>query len=83
MRTFKCHDCGQTWQLPHGQGGMGAELACPECESRNVHREAGDRDQGRRGARWAEARGRAAVRGLGAGRGRRAGGGGRRGPGGW
>ncbi len=43
MRTFKCFDCGHTWQLPHGQGGMGSGLSCPECESRNVHRAPEDR----------------------------------------
>lgn len=83
MRTFKCQDCNYIWQLPHGQGGVGAELACPECESRNAHREAVERGQGGRGRRWVEAGGHAGARRLGRKRGRSAGGGGRPGRGGW
>lgn len=83
MRNFKCHDCGHTWQLPHGQGGMGSGLTCPQCQSTNVHREAGDRGWGGRGARWdaEEQRAGAGSSGQGRGWGRR---GGQRGrPGGW
>ena len=78
MRKFKCFKCGHTWQLPFGQGGMGAGLSCPECESRNIHR--AQEDRGWR--RWEGqpktkvmgegfARGRGYGRGGGAGRGRR------------
>ena len=80
MRKFKCFKCGHTWQLPFGQGGMGAGLSCPECESRNVHRAQEDRGW----QRWpwegqtktkvmgeGFARGRGYGRGGGAGRSRR------------
>jgi hypothetical protein len=50
MRTFKCYDCGHTWQLPHGEGGVGAGLTCPACESGNVHRAGGERGGRGRGA---------------------------------
>jgi hypothetical protein len=39
MRTFKCYDCGHTWQFPYGEGGRGVDLKCPECGCANVHRE--------------------------------------------
>jgi DNA-directed RNA polymerase subunit RPC12/RpoP len=65
MRTFKCYDCGHTWQLPYGEGGVGAELSCPECESRNIHR--ADDERGGRG-RGGGGLGR---RRMGRGRGRR------------
>jgi predicted RNA-binding Zn-ribbon protein involved in translation (DUF1610 family) len=39
MRTFKCYDCKHTWQLPHGEGGRGVDLVCPQCGSKNIHRE--------------------------------------------
>jgi DNA-directed RNA polymerase subunit RPC12/RpoP len=44
MRTFKCYDCQHIWQLPHGEGGCGRDLTCPQCGSKNLHRE--DRDCG-------------------------------------
>jgi hypothetical protein len=69
MRTFKCYDCSHTWQLPHGQGGMGSSLSCPECQSRNVHREPGDRGWGGRGAGWGEGERRVGPRSSGTGRG--------------
>lgn len=50
MRTFKCYDCGHTWNLPHGRGGLGAGLNCPECESGNVHRVHDERGARARGA---------------------------------
>jgi len=53
MRTFKCYDCQHTWQLPHGEGGRGADLVCPRCGSKNIHRVEADRGRRRR------ARGRA------------------------
>ena len=43
MRTFKCEDCGHTWQLPIGQGGRGVELTCPQCASRSIYRVEGER----------------------------------------
>lgn len=48
MRTFKCYDCGHTWQLPHGEGGRGIDLTCPECGSHNIHREDRQRNHGHR-----------------------------------
>ena len=73
MRTFKCFECGHTWKLPFGQGGMGAGLSCPECKSRNVHRVQEDRGW----RRWAWERqpktkvmGEGFTRGRGYGRGR-------------
>jgi transposase-like protein len=43
MRTFKCEDCGHTWQLPFGQGGRGVDLTCPQCASRSIYRVEGER----------------------------------------
>jgi predicted DNA-binding protein (UPF0251 family) len=37
MRQFKCHDCQRAWELPFGTG---RPVGCPECKSRNIHREA-------------------------------------------
>jgi DNA-directed RNA polymerase subunit RPC12/RpoP len=79
MRTFKCFDCGHTWQLPFGQGGMGSGLSCPECKSRNVHRAPEDRGWRRWSGVQPEAKivgedffgGRGTGRGGRAGRGRR------------
>jgi DNA-directed RNA polymerase subunit RPC12/RpoP len=52
MRRFQCYDCGHTWELPHGEGGRGTDLACPQCGSRNVHRSSKERGRGwRRGER--------------------------------
>jgi predicted nucleic acid-binding Zn-ribbon protein len=39
MRTFKCYQCGHTWQPPHGEGGRGIDLTCPNCGCDNIHRE--------------------------------------------
>ena len=36
MRTFECYDCRHTWQLPYGTG---RPADCPQCKSRNIHRE--------------------------------------------
>lgn len=35
-REFKCEGCGHTWQMPFGTG---RPENCPDCESRNIHRE--------------------------------------------
>jgi predicted RNA-binding Zn-ribbon protein involved in translation (DUF1610 family) len=43
MRTFKCYDCQHTWQLPHGEGGRGVDLVCPQCGSNDIHRADGER----------------------------------------
>lgn len=48
MRKFECHNCGHTWEIPHGEGGRGAELKCPQCGSDNVHRVGKKRGQGLR-----------------------------------
>ena len=75
MRTFKCFDCGHTWQLPFGRGGMGSGLSCPECDSRNVHRAPEDRGWAREGQTESKsmdvgfAWGRGYGRGRGSGRG--------------
>jgi DNA-directed RNA polymerase subunit RPC12/RpoP len=39
MRKFKCYQCGHTWELPYGEGGRGIDQTCPQCGSRNVHRD--------------------------------------------
>jgi len=36
-RKFKCTDCQHAWELPFGTG---RPVGCPECKSRNIHREA-------------------------------------------
>jgi len=69
MRTFKCFDCGHTWQLPFGQGGMGSGLSCPECESRNIHRAPEDRGWARERQTESEFIGGGFVMGRGYGRG--------------
>jgi DNA-directed RNA polymerase subunit RPC12/RpoP len=69
MRTFKCFECGYTWQLPFGQGGMGSGLSCPECNSRNVHRAVEDRGWAREGRTELKLMGRGFGRGRGYGRG--------------
>ncbi|GAB4417252.1 MAG: hypothetical protein Kow00106_13070 [Anaerolineae bacterium] len=46
MRTFECYDCKHTWVVPHGEGGMGVDLVCPKCGSKNTHRVAGERGRG-------------------------------------
>jgi DNA-directed RNA polymerase subunit RPC12/RpoP len=38
MRVFRCSDCEHTWELPHGSGGRGVDLVCPQCGSKAVHR---------------------------------------------
>ena len=37
MRTFECHDCQHTWELPCGTG---RPAGCPQCKGRNIHRKA-------------------------------------------
>jgi predicted RNA-binding Zn-ribbon protein involved in translation (DUF1610 family) len=38
MRNFRCYDCGHQFQVPYGVGGRGAQMTCPNCGSRNIHR---------------------------------------------
>ncbi len=37
VRTFKCYECQHVWDLPFGTG---RPAGCPQCKSRNIHREA-------------------------------------------
>jgi predicted DNA-binding protein (UPF0251 family) len=43
MRTFKCSDCGHTWQVAHGTA---RPAECPECKSANLHRDESERGPG-------------------------------------
>ena len=36
IRKFKCYDCQHAWELPFGTG---RPEGCPQCKSRNIHRE--------------------------------------------
>jgi predicted DNA-binding protein (UPF0251 family) len=36
-RTFRCSECGRTWEVPHGTG---RPAGCPSCKSTNFHRDA-------------------------------------------
>jgi predicted DNA-binding protein (UPF0251 family) len=45
-RKFKCSDCGQEWDIPHGTG---RPDVCPKCNSRNIHRVLQDRGYARIG----------------------------------
>jgi rubredoxin len=38
MRKFKCYECLHIFEIPHGEGGRGVDLVCPQCGSQNVHR---------------------------------------------
>ena len=46
-RTFKCAGCEHSWQIPFGTGRPGE---CPQCQSKNIHRDEEERG-GRRGRR--------------------------------
>jgi predicted DNA-binding protein (UPF0251 family) len=46
QREFQCSDCQHTWQVPYGAA---KPAACPQCQSRNIHRAPEDRGRGRRG----------------------------------
>jgi len=35
-REFRCADCGHTWEVPFGGG---RPVACPACQSGNLHRD--------------------------------------------
>jgi predicted DNA-binding protein (UPF0251 family) len=46
QREFQCSDCQHKWKVPYGTG---RPAACPQCQSRNIHRAPEDRGQARRG----------------------------------
>ena len=46
QREFACSDCQHKWAIPYGTG---RPAACPQCQSRNIHRAPEDRSQARRG----------------------------------
>jgi predicted DNA-binding protein (UPF0251 family) len=43
MRTFRCDDCGESFEEPFGTG---RPAACPHCQSRRFHRENGEAEAG-------------------------------------
>jgi len=43
MRRFTCADCGRTFEVAYGTGLPGAQMVCPQCGGRNIHRAEGDR----------------------------------------
>jgi len=45
MRRFVCADCGHTFEVAYGTGTSGAQMTCPKCGSRNVHRAPDDREE--------------------------------------
>ncbi len=65
MRRFVCADCGHTFEVAYGTGTPGAQMTCPKCGGRNVHRAPEGRGYARAG------RGRPWGRNAGAGRGPR------------
>lgn len=73
MRRFTCADCGHTFEVAYGTGAAGAQMTCPQCGGKNIHRAEEDRGYSR--ARGSGSAGRgpdAAGRGRGgAGRGPR------------
>ena len=38
MRRFSCKSCGHEWEVPHGQGGRGCEMSCPQCGAQAASR---------------------------------------------
>ncbi|MGQ9626453.1 MAG: hypothetical protein ACUVV0_06055 [Anaerolineae bacterium] len=49
MRKFQCADCGYVFEMAYGTGTPGAQMTCPACGSRNVHRAPDDRGHSRAG----------------------------------
>lgn len=47
QREFLCSDCTHLWQVPCGTG---RPAACPQCQSKNIHRPPQDRGGGRQDA---------------------------------
>jgi uncharacterized protein len=45
QRKFSCRSCGHSWEVPFCTGQRGINMACPKCESRDIHRT----DRGRYG----------------------------------
>ena len=43
-RMFRCSDCQHAWEVPFGTG---RPAACPQCQSKNLHRAEEDRGQAR------------------------------------
>lgn len=60
-REFLCGDCQHRWQVPFGTG---RPEACPQCQSRNIHRAPEERGRGRRGGCGAGGRGQGRRRGM-------------------
>ena len=58
VRRFKCYDCGNEFEVPHGTGGMGRQMKCPKCGGSNVHRADPGQGAGRGRGPSAEGRGR-------------------------
>ncbi|MBU1626997.1 hypothetical protein KKB18_06470, partial [bacterium] len=46
LRKFRCSDCSQLWELPHGTG---RPMDCPQCKSKNIHRADEDKGHSRMG----------------------------------
>lgn len=59
-RKFMCGDCQHQWQVPYGTG---RPDACPQCQSRNVHRAPEERGHGRQ-RRCRQGQGRGRGRGM-------------------
>ena len=38
MRRFTCADCGHTFEVAYGSGVPGAQMSCPQCGGKNIHR---------------------------------------------
>ncbi|MDD4050489.1 MAG: DUF134 domain-containing protein [candidate division Zixibacteria bacterium] len=43
-RMFRCSDCQHAWEVPFGTG---RPAACPQCQSKNLHRAEEERGQAR------------------------------------
>ena len=37
-RHFVCGECAHAWDVPHGEGGRGCEMKCPQCGAQSVSR---------------------------------------------
>ena len=38
LRQFICNSCGHEWEVPHGHGGRGCEMSCPQCGAQAASR---------------------------------------------
>ncbi len=61
MRRFVCADCGHTFEVAYGTGTSGAQMTCPKCGGRNVHRHPEDRGYARAERSRPRGRGAGAV----------------------